>query len=130
MEDRSNVEKWGWWGFGTRGSSTYRLYEYQKYAIDTLFSSFLTLGDIDARLDALQSDWNSPTGCYFEIDPVTGSFYRDQQDCIVWSLDSQGRVVANRQILVAQSLPEFLTHVRDDNQAWYNDYMHSAEHNK
>lgn len=45
-------------------------------------------------------------------------FYRDQQDCVIWIL-KDGKVVTKKNQLVANSLPEFLSHIDDDSVKWY-----------
>lgn len=80
----------------------------------------------DCNLMQLTKYFNSPTGCYFEIkgdenDEVCGRFYHDSEGCIEWGLDENGRVYAydgEYPIIVAASLPEFLSRMYIENTEW------------
>jgi hypothetical protein len=52
-------------------------------------------------------------------------FYVDQQWCAAWYLNSDGTVglgYDDPELVVASSLPEFLTRIDLENQAWYDRY--------
>lgn len=54
------------------------------------FKNIKTLTDLENNLNIIQSDWYSPTACYFDIDHISTIFYRDQQDCVLWAYDDTG----------------------------------------
>ena len=68
--------------------------------------------------------FESVTACYVSIsepDSNTGRivFYRDQQDCILWSVDpSTGKVYDNTDNLVADDVEEFWARMWIENQLW------------
>ena len=62
----------------------------------------------------------SPTSCYVERDGDV--FYRDQQDCVVWSL-RDGQVYANDDMLVADSLAEFCARMILESKIWFAAFM-------
>jgi hypothetical protein len=50
--------------------------------------------------------------CHFDVNKETGVFYRDQQDCVVWSLGDDLAVYADDGKCVANTLPEFLSRLK------------------
>jgi hypothetical protein len=60
----------------------------------------------------------SPTGCFFnDENSHTSQFYCDSQGCVNWFLKNDGFVYAG-EIIVAHSLPEFLTRLYIENKLW------------
>ena len=128
-----------------RELSTYTLYPYDDLppvVIPPALANIRTIADLARELPDLEDEpdlqylFEPPTSCYFDLsapretqsaprdDPDTGSaeeavFYRDQQDCIVWSLRAaDGHVITDDGVDVAQSLPEFLTRIQIENAVW------------
>ncbi len=78
---------------------------------------------------------NSPNAAYFDFDDDDEPrhiFYRDQQDCVIWCLDSNGVYLFDRKediterltssmdrIYVAKSLGEFLWRIKVEDACWF-----------
>lgn len=113
------TEKWIWIGMGQQ--STYSHHEYIEHKINPLFENIRTLDDVNTSISYLYKHIRSPTACYFDID--NDIFYRDQQDCVIWALNKDGRVYIKDDdpytiSYVAKSIPEFLSHIYDDTIDW------------
>lgn len=114
------VVSWCWVGV-SRGNEkgTYTKRPYTKHHTDLRFAGINNLFDLELKLEKIYKYIHSPTCCYFDIDHETGVFYHDQQDCVIWMYkDGKVCLLENDPELkieyVAESLPEFLTHVADD----------------
>jgi hypothetical protein len=88
------------------------------------YQTIKTLQDLQRSIDQKQIDIESSTACYFDLDPKTGVFYRDQQDCVIWKLTENGQVDAiteDNEVIecVADSLPEFLNRIEIENHIWF-----------
>lgn len=120
--------KWKWYGIGKPNEGTYISQPYIKHPINPLFRNITDLTLIKENILILNELIRSPTACYFDI--YKNIFYRDQQDCIIWALDEKGRVYIHNDdqpytiIYVADSLPEFLSHIYDDCNSWYEFNRH------
>ncbi len=92
-----------------------------------------------AGLGASDLPADSPTACYYDIDPETGVFYCDQQGCVIWALDeltggvylwdperddssgsedNDAQARSNKKTYVARSLGEFLYRIDCENRLW------------
>ncbi len=74
------------------------------------------------NIDQLDDDdiiTESPTACYFDTSYGKNVFYRDQQDCVLWCLDSEGVYLHGDKSYVAHSLSEFLWRIDVENKCWY-----------
>lgn len=102
---------------------TYGVFEPQQMPaieIDAKFADLHTVEDVAKNLTMLKAIFNSPTACYFDTDFGNGVFYRDQQDCVLWCISQNGQVmVYQSEMVVARSLPEFLSRVNLENRLWY-----------
>lgn len=80
------------------------------------YADYRTMQDLRSRPII---DIESPTGCCFKVpkEGDTGRFYYDQQGCIIWSLDSDGMVLAAGDV-VAPTLAEFLYRVSIESRLW------------
>lgn len=104
------------------GIYTYTLIDYKEHKIDVIFKDIKTLKDVAQKKDFINKQINSVTACYVDV-RENGIFYRDQQDCVVWSLDDKtGNVIANDEFIVAKNIPEFLTHMRDESNTWRQEH--------
>lgn len=124
-------EKWGWWGFdlpNRKCAGTYQFYPYDtlpEIAIDVRYKDITDLEKLIDFVyyycDSEYSVFHSPTSCFFEIDRNSSPhvFYVDQQGCIIWCLDDEGKIVTSDGVYVAKSLPEFLTRISLENSIWY-----------
>lgn len=124
-------------GFGC----TYTTYDYNEVPFDiTRFNTDVsennaewdyselfkikTFEDLQNNLEYLEEDNCSVTACYYDLNEETGVFYSDQQGCVVWALDKQGRVFVhddnNPYVItyVAKTLPEFLIRIKYENSKW------------
>ena len=123
-------EQWIWLGIKKAGWGTYAELPYDKWSI--IYPNYEQINDLDTLHLHIKGSWlpgffNSPTGCYFEIDGE--EFYHDQQGCLCWSLEKcSGKVYlavpsvgddVSARIYVAASLPEFLSHMHHDNYTWH-----------
>jgi hypothetical protein len=113
-----------WWRIANPSEdSTYVKEPYVKYdAILPEFENIKTIED----LFAAKLDFQSPTNCYFEY--FAGNmFYHDSQGCLQWGLASDGRVYVKNgdaaREFVANSLPEFLSHIDFENKQWFSEHM-------
>nr|QBK88198.1 MAG: hypothetical protein LCMAC202_05600 [Marseillevirus LCMAC202] len=74
---------------------------------------------------------NSPTACYVEISEEEERivFYRDQQDCLIWSVDPQtGKVYSDVQLEpVADNVEEFWFRMYTESLLWF---MYAWHHQK
>jgi hypothetical protein len=64
---------------------------------------------------------HSPTACYFDTDcdKKNNVFYVDQQGCVIWHLLPNGEVASLQDgVIVANSLPEFLSRLQMENNIW------------
>ena len=119
--------KWVWVGVNQNPKTfgTYVTSEYIEHPVNPLFKDIRTLEDVKQNKYLLNRNIRSVTACYFNIhDDV---FYHDQQDCVIWALDDQERVYVKDadpyiKRYVAKSLPEFLSHIYDDNEKWYHNH--------
>ena len=101
-------------------SGTYEIKKSDKsHVIDSVFENIKTLNDIRENLSLLKSKIRSPTSCYFNIDEKSGIFYHDQQGCVLWLLKKDGKVYTDENLLVADSLPEFLSHIFSESREFY-----------
>lgn len=125
-----------WIGISLPGrplDATYGQWSYQSLPpieIDPQFQEITTLDQLIQSLSLLRTIISSPTACYFQVDLADRTFYRDQQDCVIWALNSQGQVYldGDPHAIVALSLPEFLTRVHLENTIWWhNEYKHEQE---
>ncbi len=101
------------------GFATYSTWKYKdqpEVEIDDIFKKFKTLADIEKYIGELKIE--SPTACYFNIEE-NGVFYRDQQDCVLWAVNSKNQVCAIDMGIVANSIPEFLTRVKLESSIWH-----------
>lgn len=104
--------------------NTYIESRYEDLPVITIFELFTnikTMTDLRINIWKVMANTPSCTACYFQLptEGDTGEFYRDQQDCVVWSLNSAGQVVTDSGYMVASSLPEFLSRWRLENMIWY-----------
>lgn len=116
-------EQWVWIGIGK--TSTYEKYPYNVHPIHEQFKNIKTIQNVQDNITELDQIISSPTACYFNFQE-NDVFYRDQQDCVIWACDNQGCVYIKNDYqpylkqYVAHSIPEFLSHIYDDNLQWYN----------
>ena len=118
----SSSASWCWVRIGRNWKEdTYVTEKYVEYTdIKESFENIKTLVDLQNSIDTIQSDWDSPTACYFDINHSSTIFYVDQQGCISWAYDGTGVFIYGRKkMYVAKSLPEFLSHVYNENTEWY-----------
>ena len=112
-----------WIGVGNSFDLNSGTYEIQKSEKDvkilSLFENIKTLKDIEDNLDYLYEHIESPTSCYFDVDKSSGLFYCDQQGCVLWYLKKDGKVYTDDNVMVADSLPEFLSHIYSDSKKFY-----------
>jgi hypothetical protein len=93
------------------------------------FNNIKTMVDLKNNLNTIKNKFISPVSGHFEFDGEI--FYRDQQDCVMWALNSEtGQVYVinigdTKLQLVANSLPEFLKRIYLENQAWF--YIYEEE---
>jgi len=76
-------------------------------------------------MDSPPSVFHSPTSSYVMDDNVDSpTVYCDQQGCVVWVLDKDGRVTDTQGTVVSETLAEFYARMDIDNRAWYilNDF--------
>lgn len=140
-----NESKMVWFGSdlgdARRCGGTYAGYAYESLPpLDPTknpFKECVSLDDVEGVRHRVQE---SPTACYFRVDRSTGAFYRDQQDCIVWALDSDNGGVfvlpddedqdeeeggrgnegpEEPVVFVAKSMAEFLWRVHIENTIWF-----------
>lgn len=115
-----------WIGVANLLSCNLKTYDVYKkipvIAIDKSFKDINTLDDILSHITKLSNDLDSPTDCYFDVDKETGTFYRDQQDCVVWRVDKKTGFIMVREAIVANSIPEFLTRINLENIIWHHKY--------
>jgi hypothetical protein len=125
-------EKWGWWGVGLpnrKCNATYCFYPYESLPKISINPLYKDITDIEKLIDFLHDNdtedspdslFDSPTACYFETNRTSSPyvFYVDQQGCIMWCLDDEGRVVTSDGDYVAKTLPEFLTRISLENSIW------------
>jgi hypothetical protein len=114
-----------WYGISLPGRESDELYQSLSYAslpsikIYPDYAAIHTLDDLKVEFcdDMLvkiprQSRRFSAWPCHFDVNKETGVFYRDQQDCVVWSLGDDLAVYADDAKCVANTLPEFLSRLR------------------
>eukprot|EP00164_Ancoracysta_twista_P002496 GFYU01003321.1.p1 GENE.GFYU01003321.1~~GFYU01003321.1.p1 ORF type:complete len:200 (-),score=32.08 GFYU01003321.1:164-763(-) len=77
-----------------------------------------SLQELQEHLPTISRMFHSPTSCYFEIDSEEKTFFHDQQDCVVWRLRDDGKVDTTSGLVVADSLPEFLSRVIIESRIW------------
>lgn len=112
-------KKWAWVGIPFKLSfSTYNVYDYQKYPINEKYANFRTLEELHEGLKNKKINIKSPTACYFNGDSTARDFYHDQQDCVIWYYNDDGSISTD-DLTVANSLPEFLSHISDDADRFY-----------
>lgn len=64
--------------------------------------------------------FHSPTSSFVTSKDVEDpTVYCDQQGCVVWVLDKDGRVTDTRGTVVSETLAEFYARMDLDNRAWY-----------
>jgi hypothetical protein len=88
-----------------------------KIEINPKYAQYNTIDDFDNNIPQI----NSPTACYFAINKSDNSFYRDQQDCIIWYYKPNVGVYinANEDYIVSDSLPEFLSRIDIESRIWF-----------
>lgn len=129
----SNEQPTLWIGSGLRNRptsmfATYGMFDYNKQPPVTIrdkFKDLKTIDDLEANQDWLDSILKSPTACYIEIDRENHIFFRDQQDCVLWTVHPKTgavHILNQDKTMVAHSVPEFLTRVFIENEIWYHDY--------
>jgi hypothetical protein len=119
---------------GTYGVWPYKTVPRLDHGGRNPFRNVKTLDDLHAAIDLMHE---SPTACYFRLDRSDGSFWRDQQDCVVWAfdaatggvfmLDQQRAEGEQEKTFVAKSLAEFLWRVDLENQIWFLRNSHDGE---
>ena len=132
-------EQYGWYGVELPNRPTQYTYYFwpeekiPKIKIKEEFQDITTLSKLQSYLDRANPSsplFNSPTDCFFDVGRKSlckaertavddNVFFLDSQDCLVWYLDEKGRVRADSHIIVARSLPEFLTRIELENSIWY-----------
>lgn len=105
-------------------SGTYNTWSYDSLPpikINPLFNDLHTVQDVQTRAKELCKHFRSPTGCYFLVGNST-IFYVDQQWCIKWQYQESVGVYINddTSLVVAKSIPEFLSRVHLEDRIWYN----------
>jgi len=138
-------EKWVWCGINipfrnvTNISSTYQMNKYDFLPQIQICEDFKDVMDIESLVDFLHLNQNkdrylfqSPTSCFFEIvrESEPKIFYADQQGCVLWGIDEQGRVVIDNGDIVAKTLPEFLTRIELENAIWYKTNTSNGEYTR
>ena len=133
-----NME-WGWLGSDLPFrwvNRTYAIFPYETLPpvpIEHEFSHITSVAQIPLVSDLIHP---SPTACHWHLEPPV--FYKDQQDCCSWAVDSKGRVYCpnlfNRgtHLYVAKSLADFLWRINQENKNWsfvyeVEDYLLWAE---
>lgn len=118
-----NPTKWTYIPIPHRDAGLFTTYKTWNYSdmpeveIFEPFKKFVTVQDIQENLLILHNVIRSPTSCYFSVEGNV--FYRDQQDCIIWSYDSEKGVYTDNGDIVAKSIPEFLTRIYIENCIWF-----------
>lgn len=119
--------EWIWIGvnFDFNKFTTYSTTPYKEHPINPLFENIKNISDIQSNISHLRELIKSVTSCYFDFNDDI--FYRDQQDCVIWAHDSKTGGVyiydnndKNIKTYVAKSIPEFLSHIYDDNNNYSN----------
>ena len=134
-------EEWAWVGYRlpcrhVRG--TYDIFKYDEMPALTesdilpQFKDVKTWDDLADNLELIDSLITSPTACYFKLSKNKTSFYRDQQDCVVWALDHKTGAVYTMEedgvdLWVAKSLPEFLTRLYLEGQIWLKTFGYRSD---
>lgn len=86
------------------------------------------------NLDDLKRDMpdiDSPTACYFAFNQsdIYHSFYRDQQDCVIWHFKPEVGVYINddETQIVSDNLSEFLSRIELESRIWFKSIFHKVE---
>ena len=83
--------KWIYFGLPFRAAfGTYRQFDWVPDLPPEetkLFSHLISLVDVEIEKEWLDHILQSPTSCHVQVDFVSGVFYRDQQDCVLWAFD-------------------------------------------
>lgn len=121
-------ETWGWWGIelpGRGATATYRFWPYDCIPKIEIKQEYKDITNIDQLTDFIQNSTDtalfySPTAYELNRNATTkpAVSYSDRQKCILWCLDEKGRVITDSDILVAETLPEFLTRVEIEGSIW------------
>ena len=131
----SNREKWMWVAVSGMWINdpflTYQVFKYTDIPPVKILPEFEHLKSLQALKQYFEENKNSwfemsPTSSYlnFEIEDDFNNtvFFRDQQDCVRWTLNSSDGTVyinGNPESIVAASLPEFLTRITFENESWF-----------
>lgn len=126
-----NSKPWGWVGTPFKLSfCTYSTYKYKEHPIKEKYANFKTLEDLHKGLSCRQIKIDSPTACYFNEDSSARDFYHDEQDCVIWYYNEDGSIVTDSGLTVAKSLPEFLSHINDDSDRFYESVRNKTFFNR
>jgi hypothetical protein len=103
------------------GWNTYKIIDKSilpEIEIDPKYSSYNTINDFDNNIPEIYT----PTACYFAINKQDNSFYRDQQDCVIWYYKPEIGVYIdeNEEIVVSNNLPEFLSRIDLESRIWFH----------
>jgi hypothetical protein len=131
-------DTFGWYGFELPGRTcrgTYDLYDYETLPPIKINDEFKDVTSFEKLVDFLHLTpqtgylFKSPTACYFEPERNASPqiFYVDQQGCLLWGLDEQERVVTDNGIIVAKTLPEFLSRIEMENAIWTKVFVYGKQ---
>ena len=103
------------------GWTTYKIIDKNilpEVKINPKYNSYNTIADFENNIP----DIYSPTACYFSINKQDNSFYRDQQDCVVWYFKPEIGVYidANEELIVSPNLSEFLSRIDIEAKIWFH----------